>query len=346
MPTPGSNDAQSPYSNHYYANGHGTSVVPPVQAPPGTNFTIEDMELLYHYMVSTSTTFSARPFFMETHRQAAMCTAFSDPPVMHSILAITALHRAHLASELPQRRHYVTVAMMHQDMVIRDLRKRVEHITRTNAPGAFIISSFLALFTLGSMHQLDSAGADAATTLNFDNLGNWIRLMRGVPKLLMQDNVLEWVLESPVGAMFRKEKEDWPLPLEFEPRFALLGEVLSDSTLVESLEERTTYVAALKLLKHWTANAHAPDDATDLVGTALVWVNIVEDQYIDYLCADRPGALILLAQWAVLVNRLEGLWWATGWGKGLMRIILKRLPESWRPFIEEQAREVNAWLSS
>lgn len=304
------------------------------------------MELLHHYMVSTCLTFSQRPHSVDTGRHAVPAIAFSDPPVLHSVLAITALHRAHLlndASELAQRRRYVTLAMTHQDVVIRDLRTRVQHITQANAPGAFIISSYLALFTLGSMHQLDSAAPDATTTLNFDKPQDWIRLMRGVPTMLMQDNVFAWVLESPLGMMFKDGKQDWPLPLELEPRFARLAEVLSDAALVASLEERAAYVAALGLLKKWTANAHAPDDETDLVGTALVWVNTVEDRYIEYLCEDRPGALVLLAQWAVLLAMLEGLWWAKGWGQGLMRIILKRLPESWQPFIEEQAREVNAW---
>ncbi|KAH7057306.1 hypothetical protein B0J12DRAFT_654054 [Macrophomina phaseolina] len=304
------------------------------------------MELFHHYVFSTSATFSFQSRTIEKRRQATMGTAFTDPPVMHSILAITALHRAHLASELATRRHYVTVATMHQDMVIRDLRKRVEQITSSNAPGAFLISSYLALFTLGSMHQLDSAGPDAAATLNLESPADWIRLMRGVPKLLMQDSVLQWVLHSPVGVFFKDERQNWTLPLELEPRFSLLGEGLSDSSLVESLEERTTYVAALKLLKHWTANAYAPNEETDLVGTALIWVNIVDDQYVEYLCADRPGALVLLAQWAVLLNRLEGLWWAAGWGKGLMAIALKRLPETWKPFIQEQAREMNAWPAS
>lgn len=49
-----------------------------------------------------------------------------------------------------------------------------------------------------------------------------------------------------------------------------------------------------------------------------------------YLEAHRRGALLLLAQYAVLFNRLGRFWWADAWGRIVLTLTVELLPETWK----------------
>ncbi|GME40954.1 C6 zinc finger domain-containing protein [Neofusicoccum parvum] len=342
----------SPYPQH--ASPGSVSTAPSV----ATSFSVEDMELLHHYTVATSLTFSTRSDVLEVYRIAAPEIAFSDPPLMHGLLAVSGLHRAHCCADIEKRRQYSTTAAAHQNIALGVFRERLSNLTRENCPGAFLFSAWLTLYVLGSMHQLQSSDPNAASVIDFEDPAEWIRLMRGVPSILRVSAVWEWVSESALRPILEPGRvTDEPLSPEMEARFATLRRVLVDAPLPISSppdapqmddEERRIYAEALAVLQKYTAfilRPSTPEGPLDLVGTTMIWPNIVPDRWVEYLGAHRPGALVLLAQFAVLVNNLRGFWWAKGWGQGLVQIAWKLLPPEWKGLVEEPAKQVGCVLA-
>ncbi|KAK7712891.1 hypothetical protein SLS57_007635 [Botryosphaeria dothidea] len=310
------------------------------------------MELLHHYTVATSLTFSTRSDVLEVYRIDAPEIAFSDPPLMHGLLAVSGLHRAHCCADIEKRRRYTTIATAHQSIALSVFRERLSNLTRENCPGAFLFSAWLTLYVLGSMHQLQSADPNAASVIDFEDPAEWIRLMRGCPSILRQSAVWEWVSESPLRPILEPGRvTDEPLSPELERRFATLRRVLVDDPLPISTpgqppmddEERGIYAEALAVMQKYTAfilRPSTPEGPLDLVGTTMIWPNVVPDRWVEYLGQHRPGALVLLAQFAVLVNNLRGFWWAKGWGPGLVVIAWKLLPPEWKYLVEDPAERV------
>ncbi|KAL1640167.1 hypothetical protein SLS58_007281 [Diplodia intermedia] len=325
---------------------------------PGLTFSVEDMELLHHYTVSTSLTFSTRSDVLEVYRLAAPEIAFSDPPLMNGLLAISGLHRAHCCSDIEKRRLYSTIAAAHQNIALGAFRERLSNLTRENCPGVFLFSAWLTLYVLGSMHRLQSADPDAASVIDFEDPSEWIRLMRGVPSILRQSAVWSWIRESPLRPILEPGLvTDEPLSPELERRFATLRRALIDEPLHVSTpdapqmdeEECKVYAESLAMLQKYTAfilRPSTPEGPLDLVGTTMIWPNIVPDRWVDYLGQHRPGALVMLAQFAVLVNNLRGFWWAKGWGQGLVVIAWKLLPPEWKSLVEEPAERVGCTLGA
>lgn len=319
------------------------------------------MELLHHYTVATSLTFSTRSDVLEVYRIAAPEIAFSDPPLMHGLLAISGLHRAHCCTDIEKRRQYTTTAAAHQNAALGVFRERLSNLTRENCPGAFLFSALLTIYVLGSMHQLQSADPNAAQVIDFADPAEWIRLMRGIPSILRVSAVWEWVQESALRPILEPGRvTDEPLSPELAQRFESLRQVLVDEPMstvsegglqqptVPDPEERLIYAEALAMLQKYTAfilRPSTPEGPLDLVGTTMIWPNIVPDRWVEYLGAHRPGALVLLAQFAVLVNNLRGFWWAKGWGSGLVRVAWKLLPVEWRYLVEDPAKRVGCVLS-
>lgn len=316
------------------------------------------MELLHHYTVSTSLTFSTRSDVLEVYRLAAPEIAFSDPPLMHGLLAISGLHRAHCCSDIEKRRRYSTISAAHQNIALCAFRERLTNLTRETCPGVFLFSAWLALYVLGSMHRLQSADPNAASVIDFEDPSEWMRLMRGVPSILRQSAVWDWIRESPLRPILEPGfVTEEPLSPDMERRFATLRRVLVDEPLPISTpdapqmddEERSVYAECLSMLQMYTAfilRPSTPEGPLDLVGTTMIWPNVVPDRWVEYLGQHRPGALVMLAQFAVLVNNLRGFWWAKGWGQGLIVTAWKLLPPEWKSLVEDPAERVGCTLGA
>ncbi|KAF2147490.1 uncharacterized protein K452DRAFT_354861 [Aplosporella prunicola CBS 121167] len=360
-----SSAATSPFQHHES---------PQTPSPAPTLFTLEDMQLLHHFIVCTAETFTEHLEHHDMWRKAAPSIAFEHPPLMHSLLALSAIHRAHMEPSKRQRQQYVMVATSHQNMAVAAYRPTLLDITRENCHSIFLFSALLVYWALASQHDLQgSAPLEHATArINFsdDDPSEWIRLMRGCPSILFTNagQVFEWVANGPLHPFFHPRldvSEDLPLPPELAPRFQALRAALVDPGPAASVAttgsgapdpdaatcERAAYAHALHELQRYSvflwqqtqASAQPRIVLERLDQIRMSWPASVDDEYAEYLRAKRPGALVLLAQYAVLVKPLNKFWWVRGLDRALVSVVWRLLPLEWRGWVEEPARMVGAW---
>lgn len=315
------------------------STAPPaylLPKPPGCSvgqsFNIEDMGLLHHYTAYTSLTFADLPEIIEIYRVTAPQLAFSDPDLLFSLLAISALHRAHIDPDPERQQEHFSRATKHQHRSIRVLQDRITNITQQNCVGLYISACILSIYTLAEKSWLWRCSRDTAS---LDDVIRCLRLFRGVPSILRHENhsVFRWVMDGPLkpigdGFLYKPTAS---FTLEQESYFAILRQFLVEDQ-DSGDEERAVYLEALQGLREYAELLldHRVQRQIETVGLTLAWPTIVSEQYLKYLGEPRRGAILLLAQYAALFTRLEHFWWAEAWGKTVLAVSLELLPEVWK----------------
>lgn len=324
------------------------STAPPaylLPKPPGCSvgqsFSIDDMGLLHHYTAYTSLTFADLPEIIEIYRVTAPQLAFSDPDLLSSLLAISALHRAHTEPVPERQQAYFSRATKHQNHSIRVLQDRITNITQQNCVGLYVSACILSIYTLAEKSWLWRCSRDTAS---LDDVIRCLRLFRGIPSILRHENhaVFRWVMEGPLkpigdGFLYKPTGRFTP---EQESYFGILREFLVEDRDAGE-EERGVYLEALQCLREYAELLLdvRVQRQIETVGLTLAWPTIVSEQYLKYLGEPRRGAILLLAQYAALFMRLEQFWWAEAWGKTVLTVSLELLPEVWKWAIRSFCRE-------
>ncbi|KAK0618700.1 hypothetical protein DIS24_g11626 [Lasiodiplodia hormozganensis] len=331
------------------------STAPPaylLPKPPGCSvgqsFSIEDMGLLHHYTAYTSLTFADLPEIIEIYRVTAPQLAFSDPDLLSSLLAISALHRAHVDPDPERQQEYFRRATKHQSRSIHVLQNRIANITQENCVGLYLSACILSIYTLAEKSWLWRCSRDAAS---LDDVVRCLRLFRGVPSILRHENhaVFGWIMDGPlkpIGDGFLY-KPTGRFTTEQESYFAVLREFLVEDRDAGE-EERGVYLEALRVLREYAEPLldGRVQRQIETVGLTLAWPSIVSEQYLKYLGEPRRGAILLLAQYAALFARLGHFWWAKAWGKTVLAVSVELLPEVWKWAIRSFCRENEVTFSS
>ncbi|EKG18450.1 hypothetical protein MPH_04252 [Macrophomina phaseolina MS6] len=293
---------------------------------------------MHHYTAHTCQTFARRSDVLEIYKEVAPMTAFSDPPLLCSLLALAALHRAYLSATAEDQERYLAISTSYQNNAIQVFRERVPKITRDNACSLFFFASFLSVYIMGS----ESMGRTCLSTsptagASLESILDWLHLLRGISSILRQENgaVFEWVTEGklqPLTQLTNYQKRD--VPPEQEEDWSKLQDALVHDEGVGEEDERQVYGEALMILKEHTAcllgGSEVDDGQEETVGLTMTWPTIVSEGYVEYLEMRRPGALVILGRYGMLLKKLDEYWWAKGWGDALIQLSGRALPEDWR----------------
>ncbi|KAL1635931.1 hypothetical protein SLS58_010036 [Diplodia intermedia] len=206
----------------------------------------------------------------------------------------------------------------YQHRSITVLHDRVKEITRENYVGLFFSSAILSICTLTAESWLWQFSYGTPSTTCIDDVVRCLGLLRGVPSILRHEDVYAWIME------------------EQESHFTILRRLLIEDEDVKE-EERIVYLEALRILHEYAELLldRRMQLQIEVIGLTLTWPSIISDQYLEHLEAHRPGALLLLAHYAVLFHRLGRFWWADAWGRTVLVVTLELLPESWKCLIRE-----------
>ncbi|KAL1628579.1 hypothetical protein SLS56_005811 [Neofusicoccum ribis] len=309
------------------------------------------MSLLYYYTVHTSLTLAALPQIVEIYTLVAPKIAFSDPSLLLCMLAIAALHRAHVDSTPERQEEYVRQAVEYQNRSIGMLRAQLANITPENCVGTFLSSSFLLIYTFASEPWLRYFSSGTPSEGCLDDVTRSLRLLRGVPSILGHDNnaVFGWIMESPLrpiadGILHKPKGRFTP---EQESHFAALRYFLIEDQNAGE-EERRVCLEALHVLREYAELLldRQAQQQIETVGLTMTWPVAVSERYLAYLESHRRGALLVLAEYAVLFRRLRRYWWADAWGQMLLTVTLELLPADWRcsilQFHDESLNQLDA----
>lgn len=288
-------------------------------------FDMRDLALLHHWCVSTSLTIFQDTSVDSIWQKIVPQIAVDHPHAMHSILCLSALH---LASVDPSQQPELLVrAAEHHDKSITALRAAISDINNRNCHAVFASATMNAFHVFATFERVYNDDLHGAVPKQSRFVAiDWIVLVRGIGAVLHP--AWETVRAGPLQPLF--STDDWgEIGASFEScpeNIALLSlrEIWSDQIDTEIYDQ--TLVELQRALARRTDHQYWSGP--------FRWLHIVPDTYLDRLNQRQPPALVLFAYFGVLVHNLNPLWWADGWGKGIVNEVVETLGPYWAPFME------------
>ncbi|RHZ43560.1 uncharacterized protein CDV56_101857 [Aspergillus thermomutatus] len=284
-------------------------------------WTSQDPELMHHFTLHTSKSLARRQPMQEVWQVAVPTLAYASEFLMHGILALSALHLAHLKPENYSR--YMTNSRFHISLGLRSFRRILPSPTTDNCCALFAFSSLIMVYIYAS--PAESAEFDMVDTL--ESTLHLFKLCRGT--LVLKPFMLH-VRNSSLGPLFRQEFG----ALEFDER------QLIESDPAEP-EERNTFSQALHHLQLSFKAIHNAELPLEC-GMIYMWPLSVKEEFFDLLRQRRAVALVLLGFYCAQLHVFCDYWFVGRRGHLLFSSISAVLPSrlaSWldwpRDFIFE-----------
>lgn len=261
---------------------------------------------------------------------------------MRGLLAISALHMARNRPDREQEllfiaAHYQHLALPTYRSVVGDFANKMTE-ENCHAVIAFAhLTSAHAFASQPSGHFLFT-DEDSSTTIP-----EWLSLLRGARRILALRP--RWIARGPMAYQLRSAVAPVDTSLNPEDHHFAALDVLLDQYGQQCLEEREleTYWTALKLLRQSFAFSHQPYSQLGVKLSAFWWVEKVPQAYIEFLSQLRPGALILLSYFCVLLKRgASSHWYMEGVGERTIAAIEGHLDNSLKHLIAWPLHVVNA----
>ncbi|RYP31426.1 hypothetical protein DL767_005783 [Monosporascus sp. MG133] len=290
------------------------------------SFTLGQMELLHHYTASTALTLSSNAQVRNVWQDRVPRLALHADYVLHALLAISALHLAHLR---PRARHfYWTMGVQLYQTALGKAKLAMEHISEENCTELYLFSTLTCFFSLaknGDVATRSGQGEDVDEEKT--DLLSWVFLFQGTKTLLMPP--YETTLKSgALGPIFeRGEDRARMLQAYSAADAASVTDELRETVRshVPDAAECVVYGDAVQQLQRSFHAVYSRPLKSIETTDVFVWLFHVSDEYIDRLKACEPPALAIFICFSILVQQLQGLWWAQGWGEWIARCLRYRL---------------------
>ena len=251
--------------------------------------------------------------------------AYAHPYLMHSLLALAALHRNSLAAA-GEPRHSHTSAIRHYNNALATSKPAMSDVNTDNCASLFVFSALIALIAMAL--PLHSPGRRLD-----DPVAEFMQisaLVRGSKTIVHADfyRVKAGSLAALIPADFLARECD--LPSDTRTALALLQRHV-DACPDGDSAAKAAYKDTIQLLELCFRNT-VPDPENRVV--VLSWLAMVPDAYMTLLHARAPIAQVCLAHFAVLLHGLRKVWWCGDWGKRLVGWIGQEGVGEWHGLLE------------
>jgi hypothetical protein len=260
---------------------------------------------------------------------------------MYGLLAVTALHYAHLHPE--ERKIYVLESRHYQRLALASFKSQLTDINETNWQSYFVLATFISRLSTNSIaHPQDRDGP-----ITPDQVAQSFDMIRGTGGMLTSPSSARLWMSSgsngPLMAILRTP-EAQPVPrngpfMMCLERLAIAArehlttlDNLLDATL-DNINARSSCLVALESLRNTYASA-----AITVQGARLVWAwpYRLPQGYLDLLRASHPISLVILAHFAALAMGFERLHWErVGWSASVLDVVDRSVVDAkWRAWLE------------
>lgn len=296
-----------------------------------SNLAVFDMELLHHYMTATCYTLSRAPAVQAVWRDQIPRIAFTMPPVLHTLLAISALHLARL--DPSKRASCIAQAQMHHNTAILSVVPIVPSLALDNSAALFLFASLTCIFACAK----PPGGTDFLVLFEQGHLSEWVRLFRGTKTIIdyshedfhtgklapiFVNGTHLMATHRDAQALEQGQMYVWEL------RQMVCKECPPDQSL------RQVYQEALDGLSRTLAVVMKPGDERRLeTADVFVWLLEVSGEYLELLRQEAPIALIIFAYFCVSIRQIEWMWWMEGLSGRLMTQLYSVLDEKYRSWL-------------
>ena len=325
--------------NHTPLSRSLSSYTVPFANHPGTTSSAlasKNLELWHHYNTITSLTLSKLHWPAQKAWQIEIPQlAFSHDFVCHGLLATASIHLAGL-QELPgDRELFLNKAASQLNAGIPKFRNAIRQVTSQNCDALFALSTFVTIYTfVTARDECDSLLASPTVHPDESSLDAGVnqvvvRLFRSVRgALVILKPAWKWIAKGPISAICtRKEWPKHPTPAnsrailedeqlaalsrlwEDQENYGAYSEILSDALH----ELRITFARVSQLT---VAAVDGDEGSCNTIltdrGAAYTWPVHVSEEFIILLEKQLPEALVLMAHYAIVLNRVPDCWWLEG----------------------------------
>lgn len=266
------------------------------------------------------------------------------PYLLHEILALAAIHLRCLRPD--DAVDYQQVAREHHNTALSGFRDALGSPNGlAEAPALFACSALIVNF------YFTDAKDPASLLFRHDPPGppDWMFPIRGCKALLQQ--FPGGLRSGPMGDMLKSYMGPWPHGVEPFPFVAsesdeqvqLLGKRLSE--LVSPDELAIAAPIVFELRRSFTISEQGRGIARK--SAALAFPANLPAEFLDELSVrKRPYALVIMAFWCVLLNRIERKWWLRGGCivKDMLGVIESVIPPEYKALIQWPIDEVGSSL--
>ncbi|GKT58074.1 C6 zinc finger domain-containing protein [Colletotrichum tofieldiae] len=290
------------------------------------------MELMHHYTTSTADTLALRTDMQDVWRTLVPQMGYEHPFVLHGILAVSAIHKAHLLPS--QREKYLDIAAYHQTRGLEGFRTALFYIGDTNWKPSFCFSSTIVLYVCA----LAAHGSREPAAGTLSEILKLFVLVRGFRSVLLpcQAEVLEtplaplshgiWI----VGEHSQHFEHDAPLDSSILPKdiFDSLRRlsVFFQTDLPEG--SRRDYEFAVSELRKATILLAKAGSQSE-VGMLFFFPYTVPSSIITDIQVGNPYVMVLLSYFALLLRVIQpSFWFLQGWSEQLFEDIEWRLKDN------------------
>ncbi|OQD82934.1 hypothetical protein PENANT_c019G04341 [Penicillium antarcticum] len=253
------------------------------------------------------------------------------PPVLHAILALSALHLGH--SDASRRESCLAHAQMHHGIAVKEMVPLVSSLAQENGEALFIFTSLTCMFSCAKPFK----AGDFLVLFERGTLSEWARLFRGTKTVIQSggENLRTGRL-APIflNGSYLAAAHLEPQALEHgRPHIWELQEMMQREC-PSTLPARAIYQNTLDELARTFGVALRPGAARRLdTADVFRWLLDVSDDYLDLLRQEAPIALIIFGYWCACIRRIEWMWWMEGLSQRLMTQLLSVLDPKYREWL-------------
>ena len=335
--------SNTPCVQHNHAHGallsNGNSALhpdgpSPLPPPSALTLNMAHLQLMHHFITVTFETLDAQNVSREAWKSIIPQTALSHDFLMHSILAVAALHIAHLR---PHRRTpYWEQAAIHQDRAVELQQDAMANANPDNADALFAFSLLAIYFAFAS----PKASGRQESEEPLASAVQCISVIRGIRNMVPY--IQQWVEAGPlshllslhtVHAQSSYSFNDINTDRYFE-KFLLLCSTSSDLNKPHEFEDIEQYAAAASTLRASFLTARSVEDGAQRTPHFWHWASRLPPEFVQRLGKLHPISLVLVAHWCVILAQVRQYWWIEGWVGHTMRQIRDHLPMEYHKWLE------------
>ncbi|KAL4935335.1 hypothetical protein BDV06DRAFT_234421 [Aspergillus oleicola] len=248
--------------------------------------------------------------------------ALVSPPLMHGILAVSALHLA--LSEQHHQALYLETATAHKGQALHYLREGLGHVTPENAKPMMGLSALVVAYAFGS--ALTDTEISDVDKPSLDALNNVFVLCRGVQEI--RNATYSVLSHSNFGPLFNLGDPSLAIPNHIKSSFDHLDQ-LNAKFLQHENHDAATYSHVIQCMRGLAGHALTqPNSMTMAAG----WAIRATPEYLRYLQAKEPFALVVHAHYCAFLHLARGNCFLQHWGRSVLEDIISLLDETWKSY--------------
>lgn len=276
----------------------------------------QDQQLILQWCTSTYRSISWDKSVERIWRVVIPGEASHHPSLMSGLLALSALHLAHLSSGT-DRKDYLDIAKSHRALALADPPICTDG---SSCNAVFARSTILSIFSFA----LPRITKPATTAV--DNLLQIFQLVRSSINAL---DIVDQVQRGHLGSLVQSEKSTPNMPDTSQLAIVSLRK-LNATLSRDPRHEKDIYEVTIR---HLSLSFEMFMNESDAAIVAFLWICRIPPRFMSLVEERQPFALVILAHFTVILHSLRRQWWMGEWSTRILDEIGQNLGSEWRQSI-------------